>query len=204
VRELETGRLRLRRFTPADLDELAALHGDRAVMRYIDDGKPVPREVVARQGLPAFLREYDELPDGLGHYAIVERADGRFAGWVSLLPPSSVGLEPQDGVELGYRLRGDRWGRGIAAEAARAVVELAFVRLGIERIVATTMAVNTGSRRVLEKTGLRHLSTFFAEWPEYIEGAEHGDVVYELTREQWRAARADAGPLNAGGRATPG
>jgi RimJ/RimL family protein N-acetyltransferase len=204
VRELETERLRLRRFTPSDLDELAALHGDPAVMRYIDDGKPVPREAVAEQALPAILREYDELPDGLGHYAIVEQAGGRFAGWIGLLPPSSVGLEPEDGVELGYRLRSDRWGRGVAAEAARAVVEFAFERPGIERIVATTMAVNTGSRRVMEKTGLRHLSTFFAEWLAYIEGAEHGDVVYELTREQWRAARAEAGPLNAGGRATPG
>ncbi|HEX4790003.1 MAG TPA: GNAT family N-acetyltransferase [Actinospica sp.] len=203
MQELETERLRLRRFTIADLDELAALHGDPAVMRFIDDGRPVTRERVAGETLPAILRAYDELPDGFGHHAIEERAGGRFAGWVSLLPPSSVGLEPGDGIELGYRLRSDLWGRGIAAEAARAAVRHAFDRLGVERIVATTMAVNTGSRRVLEKAGLRYLRTFFVEWPEYLEGAEQGDVVYELTREQWPAA-GPAEPLIAAAPATPG
>lgn len=183
LRPLETARLSLRPFTAADLDDLAALHGDPAVMRYIDDARPVLREVVAEETLPGYLRAYRELPEGLGHRAIVERAGGRFAGWISLLPPSSVGLEDADGLELGYRLRQEVWGRGYATEAARAVVDAAFGHLGAERIVATTMAVNTGSRRVLEKVGLRHVSTFFADWPEYIEGAEQGDVVYELTRE---------------------
>jgi RimJ/RimL family protein N-acetyltransferase len=55
-------------------------------------------------------------------------------------------------------------------------------------VVATTMTVNTGSRRVLEKAGLRHTRTFHVDWPDPIPGAEHGDVVYELTRAQWSAS----------------
>jgi RimJ/RimL family protein N-acetyltransferase len=208
VAELTTARLRLRRFTGADLDELAALHGDPAVMRYIDDGRPVPREVVAEQTLPEILREYGELPEGLGHRAIEERlgagsalggasepggTGGRFVGWVSLLPPSSVGLEQGDAVELGYRLHPALWGRGYAGEAARAVVDEAFTfDDGVERIVATTMTVNAGSRRVMEKAGLRYQRTFFVEWPDPIEGSEHGDVVYELTRAQWLSAGGPA------------
>ena len=50
-----TDRLVLRRFGPADLEDLAALHADPAVMRYIDDGKPVSREVVAARTLPGIL-----------------------------------------------------------------------------------------------------------------------------------------------------
>jgi RimJ/RimL family protein N-acetyltransferase len=171
----------LRRFTAADASVLAALHGDAAVMRYIDDGLPVPRDVVARETLPAILREYSTLPAGLGQF-VAEAPD--FVGWFALKPATSVGLDPND-VELGYRLRPAVWGRGLATEGARLLVRRAFTSLGVDRVVATTMAVNTGSRRVLEKAGLRHVNTFFADWPDPIPGAEQGDVVYAVTRAKW-------------------
>ncbi|MFD8327747.1 hypothetical protein [Streptomyces lydicus] len=55
-------------------------------------------------------------------------------------------------------------------------------------MTATKMTGNQGSRRVLEKAGLRYVRTFFEEWPDHIEGAEHGDVDYALSREEWAAA----------------
>jgi RimJ/RimL family protein N-acetyltransferase len=179
---LETARLRLRRFTEEDAADLVALHGDPAVMRYIDVG-PVPRAQVEGRDLPRFLREYRELPDGLGHWAATARAGGEFLGWFGLSPSSSRGLD--GGTEIGYRLRPAVWSRGYATEGARALVRRAFTELGIERVVATTMTVNLASRRVLEKAGLRLVRTFFLDWPEYLEGAEHGDVAYELTRAGW-------------------
>jgi RimJ/RimL family protein N-acetyltransferase len=175
----------LRRFTTADADALAALHGDAAVMRYIDDGRPVPRDVVEQVTLPAILREYDELPTGFGQFAALAPD---FAGWFALKPATSTGLDPDD-VELGYRLRPAAWGRGLATEGARTLVCRAFTSLGVDRVVATTMAVNTGSRRVLEKAGLRHVNTFFADWPDPIPGAEHGDVVYAVSRQEWLVPR---------------
>lgn len=99
---LHTERLALRRFTTADVDDLAVLHGHPEVMRYIDDGRPVPRVVVEQEQLPRILREYDELPNGQGCFAAVEKSSGTFLGWVSLRPASSVGL--QGGTELGYRM----------------------------------------------------------------------------------------------------
>jgi len=48
------------------------------------------------------------------------------------------------------------------------------------------MTVNTGSRRVMEKIGLRFIRTFHLPWPETIEGTEFGDVEYALTRSQWQ------------------
>lgn len=169
----------LRRFTAADVDLLARLHGDPAVMRYIDD--PEPRAAVESTTLPAVLREYTELPDGMGQFA-AEAPE--FVGWFSLKPATSVGLDPGD-VELGYRLLPSHWGRGLATAGARLLVRRAFAELGVPKVVATTMAVNTGSRRVLEKAGLRHVRTFHADWPDPLPGAEHGDVVYALTSEQW-------------------
>jgi len=52
-------------------------------------------------------------------------------------------------------------------------------------VVAETMAVNAASRRVMEKAGLTYVRTFHQEWPERIEGDEHGDVEYALTKDEW-------------------
>ncbi|GAB1516569.1 GNAT family N-acetyltransferase [Actinophytocola sp. KF-1] len=172
----------LRRFTAADVELLASLHGDPAVMRYID--APESRAVVESSTLPAILREYDELPAGMGQFAA---AAPDFVGWFALKPATSTGLDPGD-VELGYRLLPSYWGRGLATEGARLLVRRAFAELGLPRVVATTMAVNTGSRRVLEKAGLRHVDTFHADWPDPLPGAEEGDVVYALTRSEWLQA----------------
>lgn len=180
---LETERMTLRRFTRADADDLAVLHGHASVMRRIDNGRPVPRAVVEQQQLPDILREYDELPVGLGCFAAVEKSSGNFLGWLSLRPATSVGLN--GGTELGYRMLPSVWGLGYATEGARALVHNAFTELDVDRVVATTMTVNTASRRVMEKAGLCLIRTFFEPWPELIEGAEHGDVEYALTRETW-------------------
>ncbi|MFD0598012.1 hypothetical protein ACFQZ4_41875 [Catellatospora coxensis] len=51
------------------------------------------------------------------------------------------------------------------------------------------MTVNAGSRRVMEKTGLRFLRTFFLDWPDQIDGGEHGDVEYELRYDEWVTGR---------------
>jgi len=185
---LETERMTLRRFTGADVDAPAALHGHPDVMRHIDDGRPVPRAVVEQQ-LPRFLREYADLPSGQGCFAAEEKSSGAFLGWLSLRPATSVGLN--GGTELGYRMLPSVWGLGYATEGARALVHHAFTELAVDRIVATTMTVNTASRRVMEKAGLSLIRTFFEEWPEPIEGAEHGDVEYAVTRETWSPQHGD-------------
>ena len=91
-------------------------------------------------------------------------------------------------TELGYRLRRSAWGHGYATEGARALVRRAFAGLGVQEVVATTMAVNTGSRRVLEKAGLRLARTVHLDWPDPLPGTEHGEVEYRLRRAEWLAA----------------
>lgn len=172
----------LRKFTAADVDLLAQLHGDAAVMRYID--RPVARSVVERETLPGILREYDELPAGFGRFA-AEAPD--FVGWFALRPAYSVGLDAGD-VEMGCRLLPSVWGRGLATEGARLLMHRAFTELDVPRVVATTMAVNTGSRRAMEKAGLRHVDTIHPDWQDPLPGAEHGDVVYAVTRQEWLAS----------------
>lgn len=162
---METERLVLRGFDQSDVDDVARLLGEPRVMRYIEDGEPVSRADVERVALPKLL--------GGGWWAAHLKESGDFIGWFEL-----SAVEP--GVaELGYRLHPDHWGRGYATEGATALVEHGRAA-GLTRIVAYAMTVNAGSRRVLEKVGLRYVRTFHEEWPDYIEGAEHGDVEYEL------------------------
>jgi RimJ/RimL family protein N-acetyltransferase len=158
---------------PEHVDDLVALDADPAVMRYINGGKPTPRAEVE-----AAVRA------SLGHrWAAFHEA--RFVGGFALEP---AGGDPAD-RELGYRLRREAWGMGLATEGARALIALAFTELGARRVWAHTMTVNSASRRVLERCGLRYVRTFHLEWPEPIEGTELGDVEYELLPAEWETAR---------------
>ncbi|MBA0053136.1 N-acetyltransferase [Streptomyces sp. AJS327] len=180
---LTTDRLLLRPFTEDDEDLLVELDSDPAVMRYLTGGRPTPRERVREAVLPGLLRHHSTLGTR-GFWAAEERVSGRFLGWFEFCPEDAAGT-----VELGYRLRRDAWGSGYATEGARALVRKGFTELGVRRVVAYTMTVNSPSRKVMEKTGLRFVRTFFQDWPEAIEGSEQGEVEYALTAEEWHSGQ---------------
>jgi RimJ/RimL family protein N-acetyltransferase len=183
---VETDRLVLRRFTLDDLELLVALDSDPEVKRYIDGGAPVDRHDLA-DTLAWWLGYYERYP-GYGFWAAIEKSSGEFVGWFHLRPGEGAGPgEP----ELGYRLRRSVWGRGYATEGSRALIDKAFAELGAERVYATTMVVNTASRRVMEKAGLRYVRTFHADWPVRIPGDEHGDVEYAIDRAEWERELSD-------------
>lgn len=185
VLPLRTARLALRRFTPDDLDHLEALDADAEVMRFITGGRPTPRAELRDEVLPAWL-DADVRGDGWGYWAAVDRSDGVFVGWFHLRPGPQ---DPPDEPELGYRLRRDRWGVGLATEGSIALLDHGFGELGARRIHASTMVVNAASRRVMEKLGMGLVRRFHADWPDRIPGDEHGDVTYAITRDEWVARR---------------
>jgi RimJ/RimL family protein N-acetyltransferase len=183
---LETERLVLRRFAESDLGNLRDLHGDPEVMRFINGGRPAAREAIRDETLPRFLRAYERF-EGFGVWAAIEKSTGEFVGWFEFYPREEEGeveVDPEE-VELGYRLRRSAWGKGYATEGSRALIRKGFTELGVRRVVAETMAVNAASRRVMEKAGLKYVRTFHQQWPERIEGDEHGDVEYALTKTEW-------------------
>ncbi len=183
---LETERLILRRFTPDDVDLVAALDADPAVMRYINGGRPTPRDEIRDDYLPWWLAYY-ERGDRYGFWAAVGKGTGAFLGWFHLRPQPE---DPDDEPELGYRLIATAWGQGYATEGSRALIRKAFEEPGARRVYATTMVANVGSWRVMEKAGLRRVRTFHQPWPDRIEGEELGDVEYALTRVEWEAEHA--------------
>ena len=191
---LGTERLVLRRFTPADVGNLLALDGDPEVMQYLEP-RVKTRAQIEAEVLPLFLGRYQRCPD-FGRWAVDARDSGDFVGWFGLRPVRPIeaaivdwpDAAPGGGVaELGYRLRRSAWGRGYATEGARALVRRAFTELGVREVVATTMTVNTRSRAVLQRAGLRYARTVYLTWAEPLDGNEQGDVEYRLRREDWAA-----------------
>ncbi len=186
---LETERLVLRQFTRDDAELLVELDGDPDVMFFINGGRATPREEIEGDVLPAFLSYYVRFP-GYGFWAAIERATGEFVGWFHFRPAPG---HPSDEPELGYRLRRSAWGKGFGTEGSIALIAKGFRELGVRRVLAETMVVNSASRRVMEKAGMRLVREFHAEWPDRIPGDEHGDVEYTITRDEWEAQNSTPG-----------
>ena len=61
-----------------------------------------------------------------------------------------------DGVELGYWIGEEYWGKGIAVEACKELIKYAFEDLNIKKIHASFRYENHQSKRVLEKLGFKY------------------------------------------------
>jgi RimJ/RimL family protein N-acetyltransferase len=171
IGRFETERMVLRPLALDDVDTLVALDTDPEVTRYLTGGRPSTRDEVV-----------DRVRRRIGRSWMGDaRGTEEFIGWFGLVPSATTAGE----YEVGYRLRRAAWGRGLATEGTRALIDLAFTELGATRIWAETMAVNTRSRAVMERCGLRYARTFHVEFDDPIDGTELGEVEYELTRAEW-------------------
>lgn len=142
-----TQRLLLRPRTLADTDACIAMDRDPEVTRFIPG--PWDDEAAHR----AFINERTRgpYPAGLGYWSLFRRdAPDDFLGWVLLIPADASGRE----VEIGWRLKRNAWGQGLATEAAIPLIAHGFKTAGLERIVADIAPANTASIKVAEKLGL--------------------------------------------------
>jgi ribosomal-protein-alanine N-acetyltransferase len=147
--DLETARLAFRKFTPDDLNDLAAIRADPDVMKYIGSGRPESL-VEVESKLNKVIAHWEQ--HGFGHYALVEKTNGKLIGWCGF-----GHLEDPRDVEIGYGLAKPYWGRGLASEAAAVTLKYGFEQLGLPRIVAITWPGNIASQRVLAKLGMRYV-----------------------------------------------
>lgn len=141
---LRTDRLSIRAFALEDREAMSAIYADPEVMRFVDTRGEDPTTWV-----DGYAREQRER--GWGVWAVVERATGELLGEAGLAPRDGRGPE----LELGYLLRRDAWGRGLATEAARACLAAAFDQLGAREVVAIVDEGNEASLAVLRKVGFR-------------------------------------------------
>ena len=148
---LDTARLVLRPLREEDARWVWELDQDPELMRHISFGVPTPWREFEDRLLPRMLTSHAAGPQ-YGFWAARLRGDpGTAVGWFHLRPER---IPPGD-MELGYRLRRDSWGRGLATEGARALVAAALGDWELPLVVANTLQANHASRRVMEKCGLR-------------------------------------------------
>jgi RimJ/RimL family protein N-acetyltransferase len=138
-----------RQFRADDAHLLFELDGDPEVMRFITKGKPTPMERIQNEIIPRFLDYYKQSPPR-GFWAVHLRETGDFIGWFHLRPDK---ISPEE-MDLGYRLKRSVWGRGLATEGSRGLIEKAFGEWGYGKVCARTLIGNLASRRVMEKAGL--------------------------------------------------
>lgn len=117
------------------------------------------------------------------------KADCEHVGGLGI-GPGPHGLYQTD-VELGYWIAEPYWGRGIAVEASRAMLDIAFLALGRKIVNSAHFLDNPGSGRVLRKLGFPDTGRVRAH-PCLARGRRVACAEYELTREEWCAARAAA------------
>jgi ribosomal-protein-alanine N-acetyltransferase len=164
---LETPRLTLREFQPEDVDALYQILSDPETMRFYV--RPFDRHGV-EEWIARNRQRY--VIDGHGLWAMIFKASGELIGDCGLV------LQEVDGVneiEIGYHVRRDHWGQGLATEAARACRDLGFAKFSVERLISLIRPENVPSRRVAEKNGL-------TVWKEVTSvGLPH--LVYSIRKE---------------------
>ncbi|MET6997074.1 GNAT family N-acetyltransferase [Chitinophaga defluvii] len=159
-----TPRLILREIIPADEKGMFTLDADPEVHKYLGN-QPVTSMEEVRSVIQFIRRQY--VDNGIGRWAVIEKDTNLFLGWAGLKLITTPIHNRVNYYDLGYRLIKSCWGKGYATEAARAVRDYGFNRMGLPVIYGMTEVGNTGSRRVLEKTGLKYIESF-----EY-EGLPH-------------------------------
>lgn len=143
---LRTQRLVLRAFTEADLDAFAALQADPVFMRHLgvgeSAGKPRTR-IETWISMAAQLGQWQLR--GCGFWAIEH--EGRFIGRAGILNPEGWPMP-----ELAYGIAPAEWGRGLAFEAASAVLGWARAKMP-EPVVSFIHPANEASRRLARRLG---------------------------------------------------
>jgi RimJ/RimL family protein N-acetyltransferase len=176
----ETERLLLRPYTPEDFEAFRAMHGRDDVARFL------PWETRDADASRAALERHQrnlrlEKDDDGVSLAAVDKATGRLAGEAVLFLRS---VEHRGG-EVGYLLHPDFWGRGLATEAAGAMLQIGFDWMRMHRVIGRIDARNHGSAAVLTRLGMRREALLVKN--EWFKGEWADEADYALLDEEWES-----------------
>ena len=183
----ETERLRLREWDAEDEEAFYLVMNRPEVMRYLG-GVQSPEEWNA-----AFLRVTAFQRD-CGHtfWIVDDRASHEIIGFCGIKLSNAPGAGILTGKhEIGWRLRPEAWGRGIAKEAAIASMDLAFDRFGAPDLIATSLPGNVESQGLMKRLGMTRREDL-----DYVDTRFGPDmnpsIVFVMEAGDWPAARAAA------------
>ncbi|QKG70925.1 GNAT family N-acetyltransferase [Erythrobacter mangrovi] len=177
---------------------------DRLILRTIDEGDALEQDrvlntprVMARLGGVKELHEIEAkhatsralyAQEGFSFLFMIEKATGELVGHCGIKRVDHPLAKNQGDHEVGWLVREDRWRRGYAEEAMRAVLDWAFGRVCAPHVVALTSELNVGSWKLMEKLGMMRRKDLDFEDPAF-PPEDRTTILYSLTKEQWENAR---------------
>jgi len=176
---IETERLLIKPYNMMDLDELYNVYSDENVMAYIPEG------VMSYEWVKDLMKWMIEVcyetntPDNITKFAvsILHKKDNKIIGWCGL---GSLDCKPED-IEIFFGLSSEYWGKGLASEAARAMIDYGFNTIGLERIVAVVDGNNIASQKVIEKLGMNYKGRLILDDPDF--SGYDGELYYEINKD---------------------
>ncbi|CAN5198298.1 GNAT family N-acetyltransferase [soil metagenome] len=157
---LRTPRLILREFIVEDALNMFELNADPEIIRFTGDEpfKSIDEAI-------ALMKNYEQYRSyGYGRWTVLEELSSEYVGWCGLNFNSESGE-----TDLSFRFKRNRWGKGIATEAAIACINYGFNELKLSKIIGRAMKENRASIRVLEKTGMQFEKEFDAHGGKCIQ-----------------------------------
>lgn len=171
-------RLGFRAWTEKDRVPFAEMNSSKKVMEYFP-------KTLSRIESNNFVNKINVLfkNHGYGLYAIDELKTSEFIGFIGFSYPSFA-LEFTPCIEIGWRIRAEKWNKGFATEGANACLNFGFNQLNFKEVYSFTSKVNTKSERVMKKIGMKKIQEF--EHPA-IEFGHHlkTHVLYKIKKKEF-------------------
>ncbi|WP_196893972.1 GNAT family N-acetyltransferase [Aureivirga marina] len=170
---VETERFYLRDIEMSDAQGMFELDSNPKVHEFL--GKNPVKSIEEIKDVIHYIRkQYEE--NGIGRWAIIDKNTKDFVGWTGLKYEKAL-REEFNYYDLGYRLKEEYWGKGIATETALASLKHGFETLKLDKICGAAEIEHSASNKILQKVGLKFKETFFYEEEEH--------NWYELERGDW-------------------
>ncbi len=177
---------------------------DRLILRTIEEGDAIEQDrllntpsVMARLGGVKELHEIEAkhakamamyAREGFSFLFMIEKASGEMVGHCGIKRVDNP-LAPNVGDhEIGWLVREDRWRRGYAEEAMRAILDWAFTRIQAPHVVALTSEANAGSWKLMQRLGMVRREDLDFTDPGF-PPEDNPTIQYSLTQEQWESSQ---------------
>ncbi|MCK8522999.1 GNAT family N-acetyltransferase [Aquimarina sp. D1M17] len=156
---IETSRLLLREMNMGDAQDMLRLYSRPEVQKYTGESVITTLEGIYDK-IDEKRKEYKKY--GYGRWITFLKEDMQFVGWAGLSY-----LPEFDKIDLGYRFLTEFWGKGIATEVSKEILQYGFETLQLEEIIAIAMKENIASIKVMQKVGMQ-----FDKYAPYEPGGE--------------------------------
>ena len=172
--KLESDRLLIRPFQLGDEEEIFAFSSDEEVTRYTGDVLRTTLADAKKIITDVWYPDYKNY--GYGRYAVIYKPDNKLIGF------NGFKYHPgEDFTDFGYRFLTEYWGKGIATESSKMIMEFGYKNLPINEVLAFVMQENPASSKVLKKIGFKYLK--LAGYPG--EGEEKLYEWYSITKDNY-------------------